>query len=359
MDLSLIISIFAIAISIITLWLSELRGPNISLLNAPEFETTDETLNKNRRDTPMWLGLKRVAFVFANYGGKAGTVVALEFDFGPSDSFKVFFDRLYCTFQPSYPPLTLEKGGNQHLEASLQIVTIDWKKMVLAEVLDQNLKMDNIIGKTLEESKEKFKSFCDFLATSEELGKISCTITFTKGRFRTKVTKTKLFRDITVANHYREAVSYLRGFLPEWETLSPTKAELLNEIKRDLDGMTRELNDNLIILGKQVNEQNITAAKLRVDAWNNSQNIWRPYEKKIRWFLIESVEGLEEALIELYRSIMKFNSAVDELLSLGVLRTQEHFREINAEREKLRSDVEKTLHRLSDLQSSYFSQHAF
>jgi len=356
-DISLIISILAIAISIVTLWLSELRGPNISLLSIPEFEVTDEHFDKNRyrQWTPMWFELKPVAFVFANYGGKAGTIVDLEFDFSPSDSFKGFFDRLHWTFQPSSPPLTLEKGGNQHVKVSLEITTIDWKKIVLAEVLDPSLKADNIAEKALEESKERFKSFCDFLAKSIELGKISCSITLTKGRFRTKVAKTRLFRDTTVANHYKEAVSHLRGFLPEWETLSSTKAELLNEIKRDLDGLTKELNENLIILGKQVDEQNITTSKLKVDAWNNSHNIWRPYEKKIRWFLIESEEGLAKALTELYRGIMKFNGTVDELLSLGERRTQKHFEGINTEREKLRLELEEILNRMSNLQSRYTS----
>lgn len=364
MDLSLILSIVAIVLSIITLWLTEFRGPNISLLNIPKFEVNDETLSEQqiREYTPRWFHLKPVPFVFANYGGKAGTILDLKLNFFPHNSFKAFFDIFYAsivTYEGDLsPPITIEESDNQYLKVSPEIRSIEWKKITLAEILDPNLKVDDMVAKALEKSKEKFKGFCDFLENSQELGKVSCTITLTKGRFRTKVTEKKLFENISIANHYVKALSSLRGCLGRWENLKPTKVELLNEVKRDFEGLTRELKENLIILGRTLHEHSISeTSKLRVDIWNRLQlqRIWTPYETKIRWFLIKREEGLKEDLTKLYETIVKYNSSIDELMSLGELRTQKHFQSVNAEREKLHSDVEKMWDRLSYLSRRYIS----
>lgn len=88
---------------------------------------------------------------------------------------------------------------------------------------------------------------------------------------------------------------------------------------------------------------------MRVGSWNQLQRIRTSYERKIRWFLIKSEEGLEEQLTKLYRNIVKYNSSIDELIVLGELRTRERFQHINLEREKLHLDMEKILESLSSL----------
>lgn len=360
MDLSIILSIIAIVISVfmstITLLLTEFRGPNISLLNVPDFEVNDESFAKTPLQdyTPRRFHLKSIPFVFANHGGKSGTVLDLEFRFVPHNSFKMFFDMFYANITiyegGLSPPVTIEKGDNEYLMISPEICTIDWKETSLAEVLDLSLKVDDIVAKALEKSKEKFESFCDFLDKSQELGEVSCTVTLTKGRFRTKVAEEKLFKTITIANHYDEALSSLRKCLHRWENLKPTKAELLNKMRRDLEGLIRESKGNLEILERAVGEQSISgASKLRVDNWNQLQRIRTLHDRKIRWFLIKCEEGLEKDLTKLYRKILKYNSSVDELMFLGELRTQKQFTSINAEREELRPDAEKMCKRLSEL----------
>ena len=369
MDLSLILSIVAILVSvsmsIITLLLTEFRGPNISLLSDPEFEVSDESFAKTpiREYIPRWFHLEPISFVFANHGGKSGTIVDLKLDFIPHSSFKCFFDLFYAgmiTYEGDLsPPATIEEGDNQYLKASPYIRTIDWKETTLAEVLDPSLGVDDIITKALERSKEKFRGFCDFLEKSQELGKVSCIVTWTKGRFRTKVVKEKLRENIIVANHYDRSVSSLRDCMRQWEDLRPTRAELLNKLKRDFEQIVTELKANLSVLGNQLNEYDIShkaqACKLRLDAWNQLQRIETLYERKIRWFLMEREEGLKEDLTKLCENIVKYNSSIDKLLILGELRTKKHFRNINTKRENLYSDVEKMWNRLSHLYRSFVS----
>lgn len=188
-DLSLVLSIVALALSILTLWLTEFRGPNLSLLNTPRFETSDKTFEEhyNKEYTPTWFRLTTVLFMFANYGGKAGTILSLKFGFVPHESFKIFLDESYFNLtKPDSLPTTIEEGNNKYLEFSPEFRMIDWKRVALAEVLNPKLKVDDIVEKALVRSKERFESFCDFLTKSQELGKITCTITFTTGRFRTQ-----------------------------------------------------------------------------------------------------------------------------------------------------------------------------
>jgi hypothetical protein len=360
--LSLAISLVAIFVSVITLWLSELRGPNITLLNSPEFKTSDEQFNITRRAhiqqyTPRWLDLNDVIFVFANYGGKAGSIVDLKLDFVPNHSFIPFYKRFNGNtvfFEgKNSTPVTLEKGDNQHLSFSPNIDTIDWKEDALVRALGPNLTIDDIVTKALELSKENFQRFCDFLEHSKELGKVHCTITLTKGRFRTKVEDEIILEGATVSNRYDEAISLLRNSLSKWEHLGDTKVELRDKLVRDVKDLKREVEENLSVLGNLLTEGDVsqrqTALKLKVDAWNRLQNVRRDEAGKIRWFLIKSDKGLEEELVNLYNIIMKYNSLYDELMSLGDLRTTESFDQINTEREKLSLDMKNIRDRISGL----------
>jgi len=182
MDLPLILSIVAIFVSVVTLWLTEIRGPDISLLNDPKFEMNYENLKELLKQdyTPRYFGLKSTPLVFANHGGKAGTILKLDFVFVPHDSFEGFVDRFdagIVTYEGDLnPPVTIAEGDNEYFKVSPDLRTIDWKESSLAEVLDPSLKIDDMIAKAWDRSKEKFKSFCDFLNESQELGKVSCSL---------------------------------------------------------------------------------------------------------------------------------------------------------------------------------------
>jgi hypothetical protein len=95
------------------------------------------------------------------------------------------------------------------------------------------------------------------LSKSKKLGTIDCAISFTKGRFRTKVVTEHLLRNMPLYNRCNHALVSLAEFLQNWENREPTRTQLLNEIKQDLHSVTRELKDNLVSLNREVQEQHI------------------------------------------------------------------------------------------------------
>jgi hypothetical protein len=349
LDLSIVLSVTAIIVSVITLWLTEFRGPSISLLDRnPRFELEEgRYLGKKIPDyTPNYLDLKKLSLVFANYGGAAGTILGVRLEFKPQPLLKDFIEQFYQSVETGLP-LTIKRGENQHLTVSLGLSIGNWKKMMLAEMLEPKLKLDDIIQKASEESKEKFRSFCDLLTGSPELGKVSCYATLTRGRFRPKVTESKLFENLPVINHYDKVASYFSDCLKEWKNLHPTDEELAFETKFYLEELLRELKRNWQVLSDPVSEQNIAQSKLRQDRWISYRQESIPYEKKIRWFLIESEKQLEEKLARFYEEITKYNGLIDNFMSLGEFRTDEHIQELNIEREKLHSSLGKIMESLS------------
>lgn len=301
--------------------------------------------------TPRWFTVKSNPLVFANYGGKAGTILDLKLDFSPNMALKKSLDEFYSDVRmiserPAVP-ITIEEGDNHCIGLSSDIRTINWKEKSLAEVLDPTSKVNDLISRALDNSKEEFKAFCDSLENSEELGELACTITLTKGRFRTNVTDRIIFQNVKIANRYDRTISSLRECLSRWDELEPRKADLFGKLARDYEEIRKEMQDNLQTLENSIDDSNISKARLRVERWNTLQSVRDLDEKKIRWFLITSETGLEEELRELYKAISGFNDSIDELMRLGEFRTKRHFRGINCRREELHSKAQKTWERLS------------
>lgn len=204
MDLTFLLAIFAAIISatiaLVTLWLTQFRGPDIALLNPPkDFEVGKQLFERAQKEdyTPRWIALKPVTFVFANQGGKSGLITNIELEFIPHTEFIDFFQVSYHFGEP----IAIKKGEIQHFKLSPSIRTIDWKRNTLAKILSNSNEwnVDDAVSLALKESREKFRMFCDFLEKSEELGKLQGKITMTKGRFSTKVKKETLFKNIKVS----------------------------------------------------------------------------------------------------------------------------------------------------------------
>jgi hypothetical protein len=365
MELSIVLSIIAIIVSVvmssITLLLTEFQGPDISLVNAPKFEvndgSTEEALMRLIKQgyIPTWLESAPTPFVFANHGGKSGTILSINCEFTPTEELKPFFRKFNSNFvslgEQAYT--TIEKSGNKTLTLSSSFQLIDWKKKALAEVLDPSLTVDELISGALQRSKDYFKSYCDFMQKSPTLGKMNCAISFTKGRFRTRVVEESLVSNKPLHNNCEQTILNLREFLRTWEDRQPRRSDLLNEMKQDLQGISRELKDDLINLNKEVSEQNINTSKLRTDLWQRLCDVSDPVENSIRWFLIKSESGFEQEMKRLYSDISRYNDLIDDALARSEFRTSKLLLALNEERSKLGSKTQIVVDKLSQLFMHY------
>ncbi len=273
---------------------------------------------------PTVLESKSASLVFANHGKKSGTMLSFNFRFLPADGFKPFFRTSETTLSAAPEqseasalrmPITIEPGANNVFYAFPNILTIDWKRVTLATVLEPSLSVDEVIERAINKSKKKFESFGSFLKNAKVLGTISCDITYTKGRFSTKVVTRNLF-SAAVTSQPELASPFFGEILQKWEDINPNRNNLLNEIAYPLENLLKENGENIHILRDEITEQNLNMSNpngLRIDSWKQLCMRLDSYIEATHWFLIRSDEGLEPELKVLYQEIDRYRQLIEDL----------------------------------------------
>jgi hypothetical protein len=177
--------------------------------------------------------------------------------------------------------------------------------MALAEVLEPSMNLDNMIDCAIKKSKEKFINFFMFLKKSEVLGTLGCDLTYTKGRFRTRIRAKRLFAKKPIKSQPTLAAAFFGELLENWEEVEPTRNNLLHTMAYSIQSLLDELKDNIRILGTKITDQNVhSSVDLRTDHWRSlCSNKTDYYLGNLQWFLIRSEHGLCSELEELYQSL--------------------------------------------------------
>lgn len=326
----------------------EFKGPDISLLNKePTFRLTDDAYDKSEGNTPTQFRFDELSLVFANYGGKGGTILDVKIDFTSVEALKRFFQD--SSFHPPGLPITMKEGENYTIKFSPTLRTINWKIFALMKILESNHYVEKAVDEAIVESKDEFDRFCSLIGEREELGEASCTALITVGRIWTEVREKKFFEKIKAKNEYEQTIHHLRECLKNWDHLYPTRTELVQRFWSCPRDLISELETNLQVLGNEVSEKTLAQSRLRRDRWNN----WtRVRYDKIRWFLIDKEKNLGENLERLYRKISDYDDRIQQLFYLGSSRTSEDFEPLNKERRSLDKDMKEVLKRLKAILSS-------
>ena len=377
MDWSIILSVAAIIVSVtfstITLLLTELQGPDVTLISSPKFEIDYARMRQKRKEQEQ-LGnrlfgpvsasfeSKPTTFVFANHGKKAGTITRIDFKFSPEAGFKYGYrvDETKLTLLPQAPdlpaedmPMTIESGANTAFFAITYVHTIDWKAVALADALDPSRTLEEIVDTAVRKSRENFADFFGFMAKSPTLGIASCDVTYTKGRFKTKMRTKRLFVDEPVRSEASVAGPFFAEFLENWEDAFPTRQDLLCSITNPFERLMEELKCNIQIL-TQITDQKM------FDPLFLSTNHWRwmcvksdSYIEMSQWYLVRCEKNLEPELRTLYTDMERYGElARDMSIRKNYMSTeslQNALTTMNKARNELISRLETTLARMKQL----------
>ena len=343
--ISIVLSVSALLVSLVTFLYREFTGPDISLLNRPEFRLTDRSFGVSDEYIPQWFKVADVSLVFANYGRKGGTIIDVKFVFTPDETFKEFLQDFSCW--PSSPdlqlPLTIKDGENVTIKFSPTIQSIDWKKSVLLKSLQDSQNTEQAVDKAIDVGKDKFERFHSFLLENKELGEVCCIVSLTVGRFRTKVEEKKFFDRVRVTVEYKETIDLLRKRLQNWGNLRPTKGGIINELLSIPKDLIAELDTDHSVLGNVIYEKNFSELRLRTEKW---EYLSRARYDEIQWFLIDREKNLRDDLEKLYERMLDYNNRIQQLSYSGESHTKTDFENLNKKRIELHKSVGEVLETL-------------
>ncbi|MGB2841860.1 MAG: hypothetical protein WBC40_05205 [Halobacteriota archaeon] len=243
------ISTVAIVLSFITLYLSHLKGVDITLSVDKEKSEIDElAVDAFERDIPTNLRGKISLFVL-NQGNRTGAIKITNSKFAPDETgFAKFFEKpslvISSAKSPSNLPATLPmtliiKDGDADL------INIDYSielNPIIKKGYGYNLKTVNIESDNLREllnelsdyKKERLKEFISFLHSNEKLGKIEILYKYTKKQWL----KREPFKDgkisIEVAHSFKETLRYYEDSLQSYQ-LDPQPEKIIGRVISEIN----------------------------------------------------------------------------------------------------------------------------
>ncbi|MGB2728103.1 MAG: hypothetical protein WBD09_06460 [Halobacteriota archaeon] len=245
-------TVFAVVISFITLYLSHLKGVDITLsVDKEKSEIEELPVDAFERDIPTNLRGKISLFVL-NKGNRTGAIRITNLKFNPDETgFAKFFEKDYVYISsaksaksppnlPATPPMSLIiKDGDADL------INIDYSielNPIIKKGYGYNLKTVNIESGNLREflkelsdyKKERLKEFISFLHSNEKLGKIEISYKYTKKQWL----KREPFKDgkisIEVAHSFKETLRYYEDSLQSYQ-LDPQPEKIISHVISEID----------------------------------------------------------------------------------------------------------------------------
>jgi hypothetical protein len=244
-------TVFAVVISFITLYLSHLKGVDITLSVDKEKSEIDELpVDAFERDIPTKLRGKISLFVL-NKGNRTGAIKITNLKFEPDETgFVKFFEKCDLSIgsakSPSNWPATLPmsliiKDGDADLINIGYSIELN---PIIKVGYDYNLRTVNIESDNLREllkelsdyKKERLKEFINFLHSNEKLGKIEISYKYTKKQWL----KREPFKDgkisIEVAHSFKETLRYYEDSFQSYQ-LDPPLEKIINSVISEIDGL--------------------------------------------------------------------------------------------------------------------------
>ena len=240
--------VFAVSISLITLYHSHLKGVDITLtVDKEKTKIEDLSINDFQSNIPTRLRGK-TSFFILNKGNRTGAVRITNLKFDPDESFAKFFREFHYSLDSAklapnpritiQKPLIIRDGDADTIDIGY---VIDLNPIIKVGY-GYNLKTVNIKSANLREllnelstyKKERLKEFINFLHSNEKLGKIEISYKYTKRQWL----KSEPFKDekksLDVVHLFKETFRYYEDSLRSYQ-LDPQPEKIISRVISEMD----------------------------------------------------------------------------------------------------------------------------
>ncbi|MHA1280766.1 MAG: hypothetical protein ACTSQ8_26765 [Candidatus Helarchaeota archaeon] len=310
-DLSIIFTALALVISLVTLWFSHLKGPDIELCNIPsvmelqDWSVHDRNVHLSSNEIPYYLSLKPVKLVFVNNGSRAGVIIDIEGKFKPSMSFKQFYQSQYgsAEYNNQVLPVSIKEGDTCVIEFSFGLRVFNWKRDFRYKEIKDVSNLREAFRKSIELDRTRFEKFVNFLRSEEPLGNLYIYMTYSGRKWLKTRIITREIANVEVKNNLKIALEGYEKLLENWDNLSAVN-ELLRKVPDIPDKLIEILRNNFNKLKKEVKVGSFFYLKDLSEYWRNLNQ----ETNVIGRIIFEREKELMDEFEELSRQIKIYNS---------------------------------------------------
>lgn len=277
-----LLAFLAVILSILSLWFTSLKGPDIVLCNKPEFASERIPRQTFERIIPDDLSCSG-DLIFLNKGTVSG-VLTVEARFEPANWLKPFFQSSRFSFkingtphEKSMPPIPIREKESSVVGISLWVELHNWKKYFEHAPVTED-EMRKVLCDADNENKSRFDGFCAKLEPSMPIVPIGIKSyqTMRKNLFWTRIDYKDLIVDQNVGVIREDLIDGFRSCDERWDTLEPDAILMeLREIHRLLEGvMYKPIEENMkklmgIVGGKTLNTDLFDELRRRYEGYDS------------------------------------------------------------------------------------------
>jgi len=231
-----IVALVAFAVSVLSLWFSSLKGPDIDLVKISE--KAFEKISKpefSRRYIPYRIALHPVQLVFINNGTRAG-VLRLKATFKSSKELEPFLDEIHYEIKgqtQAYSsrseqtivtePIAIRERETNVVTLSITVTFDDWKEHFNHEPVKKEQIYD-VLCQADRQNRERLSTFCSNLKAGLYLGAVSIDSTQTTSRLiRLGESDKHLVKNLQAGLIDNELRHDFKNALEDWDTIEPNR----------------------------------------------------------------------------------------------------------------------------------------
>lgn len=355
-------TVFAVVISFITLYLSHLKGVDITLSVDKEKSEIDELpVDAFERDIPTNLRGKISLFVL-NKGNRTGAIKITNLKFEPDKTgFAKFFEKRYLSIGSAKSPSNWSATLPMSLiikDGDADLINIGYSielNPIIKVGYDYNLRTVNIESDNLREllkelsdyKKERLKEFINFLHSNEKLGKIEISYKYTKKQWLKREPFKEGKKSLEVIHSFKETLRYYEDSFQSYQ-LDPPLEKIINSVISEIDGLKLTFNRCYKDIERYHNEElfGFSEANSVKDHYFEQENKDIELLKKCRNYK-EIIETNTEPLL---KDILKFGQKTYKASTApqGMIK-QNLIEELKRDREPLRRRLIMGSSKLKDL----------